>query len=132
MKSPGKLFRGIVNCLYVLGAVVLLTGSLFAKGQQSEQAKEHSLVQVESKYVCMVNNQRFEKEQIAIQVKDRTYYGCCEMCKEKLRTNAKSRVATDPVSGKEVDKATAVIGASADGKVFYFENVENLKKYRVE
>ena len=130
MKSRGKLFRGIVNCVYVLGAVALLTGSLFAKGQ--EQGKEHSLVQVESKYVCMVNNQRFEKEQIAIQVKDRTYYGCCEMCKEKLRTNAKSRVATDPVSGKEVDKATAVIGASTDGKVFYFENVENLKKYRVE
>jgi len=99
---------------------------------QSKQKQNGALEVVETKYVCMVNNQRFEKEQIAIQVKDRTYYGCCEMCKEKLRTNAKSRVATDPVSGKEVDKATAVIGASADGKVFYFENVENLKKYRVE
>jgi YHS domain-containing protein len=34
------------------------------------------------------------------------------------------------VSGKKVDNAKAVIGADADGKVFYFESVENLKKYK--
>jgi YHS domain-containing protein len=54
------------------------------------------------------------------------------MCKEKLRSNAKSRVAIDPVSGKEVDKATAVIGASPDGKVFYFENLDNLKQFKLD
>jgi YHS domain-containing protein len=33
------------------------------------------------------------------------------------------------VSGKEVDKSTAVIGAAPDGKVYYFENAEDLKAF---
>jgi YHS domain-containing protein len=130
MLSRRKLFPIIATALCVLASVPFFSGNLFAKGQ--EPAREHGLVQVEAKYVCMVNNQRFDKEQIAVKVKERTYYGCCEMCKEKRRSNAKSRVAIDPVSGKEVDKATAVIGASPDGKVFYFENLDNLKQFKLD
>ena len=85
---------------------------------------------VDAKYVCMINNQRFNKVQIPIEVEGRTYYGCCEMCKGKLGGDPKSRVAVDPVSGKEVDKAGAVIGVDADGAAFYFENAENLKRYK--
>jgi YHS domain-containing protein len=33
------------------------------------------------------------------------------------------------VSGKRVDKSTAVIGAAPDGKVYYFENAEDLKAF---
>jgi len=128
-----KMILSIGSRLCLLASLAMVSGSLYARGhQQADQSREHSLVQVEAKYVCMVNNQRFDKEQIAITVKDKTYYGCCEMCRDKLKNNAKSRVAIDPVSGKEVDKTTAVIGAAPDGKVFYFENVENLKQYKVE
>jgi YHS domain-containing protein len=103
-----------------------------AKRQQGQrQPKEASALQVvEHKYVCMINNQRFNKVQIPIEVGGRTYYGCCEMCKGRLGGDPKSRVATDPVSGKEVDKAKAVIGANAQGEVFYFENIENMKRYK--
>jgi YHS domain-containing protein len=103
----------------------------FAGAQDgSQKPKEEPLVQVEAKYVCMINNQVFNKEQIAIEVENKTYYGCCQMCKDKLSNDAESRIATDPVSGKKVDKAKAVIGASPDGQVFYFENVENLKRFK--
>jgi YHS domain-containing protein len=78
----------------------------------------------------MINNQKFDKEQIPVVVSGNTYYGCCEMCKETLRNKPASRMAIDPVSGKKVNKAKAVIGATADGKVFYFENQENLKKFK--
>lgn len=99
--------------------------------QPKEQPKEDGALQVvETKYVCMINNQRFNKTQIPVEVEGRTYYGCCEMCKGRLNDDPKSRVATDPVSGKEVDKAKAVIGANAEGEVFYFENAENLKRYK--
>ena len=99
--------------------------------QPKEQPKEDGALQVvETKYVCMINNQRFNKVQIPVEVEGRTYYGCCEMCKDKLNKDPKSRVAKDPVSGKEVDKAKAVIGATADGEVFYFENAENLNRYK--
>jgi YHS domain-containing protein len=52
------------------------------------------------------------------------------MCADKLKNDPKTRVATDPVSGKQVDKSKAVIGATSDGKVYYFENAKNLKKFK--
>lgn len=83
----------------------------------------------ELKKVCMVTNRVFEKDQIPVQVEGRTYYGCCEGCKQTLAKNPAARTAVDPVSGKPVDKARAVIGAAPDGSVLYFENEANLKKY---
>jgi YHS domain-containing protein len=79
--------------------------------------------------VCMVNNQDMGKKQIPVLVEGRTYYGCCEMCKERLAKDATSRAAVDPVSGKTVDKAKAVIGRRPDGTVVYFETEKNLKAY---
>lgn len=118
----------------VLALTMLLTGGVLASAAraQSEQSKDASLVQVETKYVCMINNQKFEKEQIAIEVEGQTYYGCCEMCKERLKKDKASRWATDPVSGKKVDKAKAVIGVDTEGKAFYFENAENMKKFKAD
>jgi YHS domain-containing protein len=37
----------------------------------------------------------------------------------------------DPVSGKKVDKATAVVGVEKAGNVYFFESVENLERFRV-
>lgn len=88
------------------------------------------LKQVESKYVCMITNKLFADEQIEVDVDGKKYYGCCEMCKGNLKANLSSRISIDPVSGKEVDKATAVIGAANNGSVYYFENQDNLKSYK--
>lgn len=90
------------------------------------------LTKVEAKMVCMVNEQNMGKEQIPVEVEGRTYYGCCDMCKKTLAENASKRTAIDPVSGKQVDKAKAVIAAQQDGRVFYFENDENLAKHNAQ
>ena len=82
--------------------------------------------QVEPVKVCMVNDTAFDTDQIAVEVEGATYYGCCPMCKERLKKDASMRMAIDPISGNEVDKAKAVIGADANGKVQYFESEENL------
>lgn len=92
-------------------------------------AQATSLRQVETKKVCMVTNRVFEKDQIPVAVQGRTYYGCCEGCKQTLANNPASRMALDPVSGMTVDKATAVIGARPDGSTLYFESQSNLMKY---
>lgn len=81
------------------------------------------------KLVCMVNDQYMGRDQIPAVVEGRTYYGCCAMCKERLAKDAAARKAVDPVTGKTVDKARAVIGRAEDGKVAYFENGENLDRY---
>src|SRR5688572_19043584 len=90
------------------------------------------LTKVEPKTVCMVNEQAMGKDQIPVEVEGKIYYGCCEMCKKALADNADKRVAIDPVSGKQVDKAKAVIASQQDGRVFYFENEANLAKHNAQ
>lgn len=84
---------------------------------------------VESKKVCMINNRLFDVDQIPVTVASKTYFGCCPMCKDRLEQDERSRMSTDPVSGKHVDKAVAVIGARPSGEVVYFESRANLEAY---
>ncbi len=100
--------------------------------QTQAAAEQVGLKKVETKFVCMINNQVFDKEQIPVEVAGLTYYGCCAMCKERLAKDPESRKAVDPVSGKEVDKAKAIIGADAEGSVQYFENEANLATYNAK
>jgi YHS domain-containing protein len=90
---------------------------------------EGALTRVEPSLVCMINNQFMGKAQIPVEVEGTTYYGCCEMCKTKLANDPASRSAVDPISGRTVDKAHAVIGKAASGAVHYFENEQNLAAY---
>jgi len=110
-----------------LCAVAVLLSTVFAFA--AENGIRPALKRVETKKVCMVNNTVFEKDQIPVAVQGKTYYGCCEMCKERLAKDADARTAVDPVTGKKVDKATAVIAAQADGKVLYFESEKTLAQY---
>lgn len=136
LRSP--LFLGIALVLLV---AALVAGLTFAqgKGQEEETAAQVTPTstpastapqRVETRKVCMINNQVFDKDQIPVEVEGRTYYGCCEMCKERLTNDPASRTAVDPVSGKTVDKSEAVIAALPDGRVLYFESEETLAKYR--
>jgi YHS domain-containing protein len=102
--------------------------SLAAFGQETVKPTG-KLTRVEPKTVCMINEHAMGKDQIPVEVEGRTYYGCCDMCKKALSTDASKRVAIDPVSGKQVDKAKAVIASQEDGRVFYFENEASLAKY---
>ena len=122
MPRPRPLLLTLVLC-----AATLLVASFALAG---EETAKPVLKLVEAKKVCMVNNQLFEKDQIPIAVEGKTYYGCCEMCKERLTKDAASRTAIDPVTGKKVDKAKAVIAALPDGKVLYFESEKTLAEYQ--
>jgi YHS domain-containing protein len=111
-------------------AVVVSLLVAFAAFAGNEGVKPHTkLKKVESKTVCMVNEMAMGKDQIPVVVDGKTYYGCCEMCKETLVKNAEKREAVDPVTGNKVDKAKAVIAAGDDGHVFYFESEETLAKH---
>jgi len=111
-------------------AVVLTLSLLLAMTAFAQDAKPAGkLKKVETKKVCMINEHNMDKDQVPVEIDGKTYYGCCEMCKKALAENPEKRVATDPVTGKQVDKATAVIAAQEDGRVFYFESDETLAKY---
>lgn len=78
----------------------------------------------------MVNNQFMGKPQIPVEVDGKTYFGCCEMCKGRLQSDASARAATDPITGESVDKATAVVAKDDQGAVLYFASAEHLARYQ--
>jgi YHS domain-containing protein len=98
----------------------------------SVQAQDQVKGKVQSSYVCYVNNKYMGKEQIPVEVNGKTYYGCCQMCVGKLQNNEEVRTAIDPLTDKEVDKATAYIVIKDLGKsdVLYFENKNNYEKFK--
>ncbi|MEE8367348.1 MAG: hypothetical protein V3S30_03440 [Thermoanaerobaculia bacterium] len=128
-----------------VGAVLLLaavtTPTWAASNESAQDGKSEtaiaepltdiSLVKVDAKYVCMPNNRLFKKEQLSTEIDGKTYYGCCQMCINALNSDPQQRIAIDPVSGKEIDKAKAVIGAAPDNSIFYFETEENLADFRL-
>ena len=94
-----------------------------ASASSIASTRAHELIRVEDpSTVCMVNNRFMGDKQIPVIVDGKTYFGCCEMCKARLEHDQTARMATDPVSGHSIDKASAVIGRDTTNKVFYFEN----------
>jgi len=111
----------IVACAALLVATYSMAGVPLAQAAQVKR--------VPTEQVCMVNDEFMAKEQIPIQVRGKTYYGCCAMCVSTLTNDSSERYAIDPVNGHTVDKATAIIGALPDGRVLYFEEEANLRAY---
>ncbi|WP_343565615.1 hypothetical protein [Sphingobacterium sp.] len=94
----------------------------------AKQYKKGDLVPTEE--VCMVNDAFMEKKQLLVKYEGKAYYGCCEMCKERIPKEAAVRMAIDPLTGNKVDKAMAAIAITGDqGEVSYFESEENYRKY---
>lgn len=115
---------------FLLALMMALTTLAPAMASDTSHAHDSAwLKPTEAQYVCMMNNKVFDKPQIAIEVEGKIYYGCCPMCADKLKNDVSLRTATDPVSGKSVDKASAVIGADTHGMTYYFESKENLDKF---
>jgi YHS domain-containing protein len=80
-------------------------------------------------YVCMMQDMVLTKPGIAIEYEGKTYYGCCDMCKEKIKNQPQKYTrATDVVSGKQVDKATAFI-YGLEGDAYYFASEANRKVF---
>lgn len=95
------------------------TSGKFAKGDRVPNEK-----------VCMVNNAYMGKKQIEVPHAGKMYYGCCEMCVERIPKDKTAREAIDPFSGKTIDKADAyIVMISDEGEVAYFENEENYKRF---
>ena len=85
---------------------------------------------VPNKQVCMVNNAYMGKDQFEVPYDGKTYYGCCNMCVERIPNDETAHKAKDPFTGKEIDKANAyIVLKDQQGNVDYFENEENYKKF---
>jgi len=92
--------------------------------------KDAGLIRIASSNSCMGSNQAQGKAQNYAIFDGKAYYGCTDMCIANLRQNPGFRYGRDPVSGKKVDKARAIVGARKNGQLLYFETEENFLSYR--
>ncbi len=122
-KPPVINVKRLKNSFFAALIVTILFSSYAHAG------KFPLLKKVDTPEVCMITNKFMGAAQIAVPIGGKVYYGCCEMCVGTLNKDVKSRYSIDPLTGKKVDKATAVIGAKKDGSVMYFENQKNFDAY---
>lgn len=88
---------------------------------------------VPNNMVCMVNDAYMGKEQIEVPFEGKMYYGCCNMCKEKIPKDESARYAIDPHSLKKISKADAyIVVIGNNNEVAYFENEGNYQKFLKE
>lgn len=120
MKTDNK--RSVL--FFILVPAILITLGFSAMSQESKFQK------IEDKsLVCMLKNRTMGITFVPVIVDGKTYYGCCEMCTATLQQNSKERYANDPVTGRQIDKAKAIIGAYPAGEVFYFESEDSFQAF---
>lgn len=131
-ENPKSTNRNMVYAYLTVAAVVVLTTGLvyWLNYYQQRPTTDPSTVEVQQpvdpSLVCMVNNAYMGKPQIPVPVNGKTYYGCCEMCVDKLNNIESARIATDPFSGNPVDKSEAfIVVTNPQGAVAYFESEAN-------
>jgi YHS domain-containing protein len=129
--------QGVVSKLLVLFFALATTACANESTAGSQPGSQAAVVLpagmsrvTDPSQVCMVNNQFMGKPQIPIAIEGRTYYGCCAMCKDRLGNDPSARTGVDPVTGQQVDKASAVIIQDSSGKVMYFASEDTLRRYR--
>lgn len=92
--------------------------------------RHRALREVSANEVCMLDDEYAESGLLPISLDGKTYYCCIPDCATHLKEDGPLQYATDPVSGKRLDKADAMYGSSKQGRIYYFENAENLQQFR--
>lgn len=81
--------------------------------------------------ICMVQKYYMGPGKMTPVVLDnKTYYVCCQGCKDSITKDPKERWAIDPVSGNKVDKADAVLGKASNGQIHFFESEADRDAFR--
>ena len=112
-----------------LGRLVLGMAVILTVGAGRASATAPAVAVPERTRVCMVQDTVMAVPAVPVARDGKTYYGCCEMCKDKIAADPdRYTKARDPVSGAVVDKATAAL-LSVDGRVLYFESAGTRDSY---
>ena len=120
--KQGKLF-------FVPGGGLLIFIAVLFLAACSPAEPEPPLVGIKPSEVCMVNDAVMAKPQISVPFEGKIYYGCCEGCVGRLQGERAMRFSKDPLTGREVDKATAFILSGPKGEALYFESSKTARKY---
>lgn len=119
-----------------LAAVLVIGFGTASMGQTARVPQKHNketaaVKPLPTNQVCMINNKFMSKDQIPVQVNNKTYYGCCQGCVGTLKNDQAARTATDEVTKQQVDKATAfiIVKPGTRDDVLYFVSKQNAATY---
>lgn len=146
MKKKAKFSHKVQISLVIIGVIVSLwlglklnQNKVKKPGHVQKASTEQPIVEpiqslvgkeVPHELVCMVNDSYMAEQQIPVPVKGKMYYGCCQGCVVTLNEKENIRLATDPFSGEQVDKAEAyIVLINKQGTVAYFKSEANFKAY---
>ncbi|MAZ48992.1 MAG: hypothetical protein CME65_10530 [Halobacteriovoraceae bacterium] len=121
--------RFMFKSLALLFFTVFVSTDIFAKNDVN------NFIEVtEKNKVCMVNNfynPMADFTEFKVNVEKKSYYGCCAMCKDKLKMSSNHRMATDPLTNEKISKADAYIVADKTnkGRTYYFKSKSNFLKW---
>lgn len=147
MKKKTKLSHKIQLSLVIIGVIASLWLGLKLNhkevkktGHIQKASTEQPIVEpiqsligkeVPHELVCMVNDSYMAEQQIPVPVKGKMYYGCCQGCVVTLNEKENIRLATDPFSGEQVDKADAyIVLLDEQGTVGYFESQKSYESFK--
>lgn len=121
------------------GTLIWITYNIFQTARTDNQEKEGYMSSLPSlqdtiphEKVCMVDDiYQGEFHTVPVMLGHKTYYGCDYKAMNDLRVDQKLRVAKDPISNREVDKALSFIALhpKRHGKVLYFESKETYSQF---
>lgn len=141
-KKKGKVEEWFINIL----AIVLLGGGLvfivyMTTGMSPVHDKETDPYlaslppqtdTIAHSKICMVDDiYQGDYPTLLVIVSNKNYYGCDAKATHDLATKQDTRFATDPITKRKVDKASAVIALhpKRDGKVHYFESRDTFNQF---
>lgn len=113
----------------ILAAALCAAGASTARAEPGGRETVPAVKAVRSDRVCMVTDKVMPKKQLPVRVAAKTYYGCCAGCVATLTENRAARFAKDPLTGRPVDKAKAVILEGAEGAALYFESKDSAARF---
>ncbi len=87
------------------------------------------LRKVDNKAVNMVTNRIWGDGQKAVSLEGRSYYVPNDEYGFALNQNPSLRYATDPLTGRRIDKSVALAYADYEGNVLYFESSESYRDF---
>lgn len=109
-------------------AVLFLLVALSVWAVIGSTGSEAGLKLINPSHTCMGSNQAQKRPQAFAEVEGKRYYGCSKMCIVNLKKNPNFRYGIDPVSGKRVDKASALVAARPGGELLYFESEKTFRQ----
>ncbi len=122
--SKGKLYLWLMLFLFV-GITSAQTYFYVRKLDQ-----RNILLRVDPTQACMSGDAYTPSKLLSVNIEGNTYYYCNEESSSRFTEDASVRYSIDPISKKQVNKATAIIGRTRRGKLYYFESEEHLAEFR--